>query len=159
MPRIKSLGGNKTTSTGLTLAHIEDAIEALETRTTYGLGVESYKDLVILMARNQVTNLARLALGTAALTLTSGIPEGPIDAGRVFRTKQFEGVDLIAVPDMTTTTIMILHKPDVTVYLDSPLNITPKTENADTDLNLLTMDVNVVAENPNNHAVLTLKTA
>ena len=147
------------TTTDLTLGHLEDAIEALETHTTYGLGVQSYQDLVILAPRNQITNLARLALGTAALTLTNQIPDGPIDAGRVFRTKVFEGIDVIPVADMTTTTIMILHKPDVTVYMGSDLTITPKDEPADTELNLLTMDCNVVIENPNNHAILTSKTA
>jgi hypothetical protein len=150
----------ESTSTALTLAHLEDLIENLEARATYGLGVESTSDLVFLMPRNQLTNLARLALGTAALTATDKVGvAGAIDAGRVFRTKQFEGIDIVVVPEMTTTVILCCHKPDIKIFENRKLKITEKSEAADTNLNLITAGYNIVCMNPNNSAKLSAKTA
>lgn len=150
----------ETTATALTLAHMEDLLEALESRSTYGLGVTNYNDLLICMPRNQLTNLARLALGTAALTITDHVgTSGAIDAGRIFRTKQFEGLTIQVVPEMTSTVVLVVYKPDVVIFENRKLKITEKTENADTNLNLLTAGYNMIAMNPNNHAKLSAKTA
>lgn len=154
----------ESSSTALTLAHLEDAIEALMTHTTYGTGVTSEKDLIILAPRNQITNISRLETGVAynstfLMMQTNAQDMGPMDAGRVFRTKTFEGIDLVSVPDMTTTTILILHKPDVAIYETRPVTIVEKSEAADTNLWHLTCGYNAVVRNPVNSAKLSAKTA
>jgi hypothetical protein len=150
----------EATSTALTLAHLEDALEALENRSTYGLGVEDSSKLMWMMPRNQLTNLSRLALGSSALTATDKMGmSGSIDAGRAFRTVAFEGVPIMVVPEMTTTVILLVYTPDIVVFENRKLKITEKDENADTNLNLLTAGYNIIAMNPNNHAKLSAKTA
>jgi hypothetical protein len=152
------------TSTALTMAHLEDAVEALMTHTTYGQTIQSESDLLWLFPRNQVTNLSRLVTGQAYNAsffqmLTSTQDMGPADAGRVMRTKAFEGIEIAVVPDMTTTVILLVHKPDVKVYETRPLTIVEKSEKADTQLWHLTGSWNAIAERPGNHAKLSGKTA
>lgn len=154
----------EATSTALTLAHIEDMIEALMTHTTYGQGVRSETDLLLMVPRNQLTNLSRLVTGTAYNSsffqfMTSTQDMGPADAGRVMRTKAFEGVEIVSVPDMTTTVLLCVHKPDVAIYETRPLTITPKTEAADTELALLTCAYNCICKRPGNSGKLSDKTA
>jgi hypothetical protein len=91
--------------------------------------------------------------------LTSTQDMGPADAGRVMRTKAFEGIEIAVVPDMTTTVILLVHKPDVKVYETRPLTIVEKSEKADTQLWHLTGSWNAIAERPGNHAKLSGKTA
>jgi len=154
----------ETTSTALTLAHLEDMIEALMTHTTYGQNVRSETDLLLMVPRNQLTNLSRLVTGQAYNAsffqfMTSTQDMGPADAGRVMRTKAFEGVEIVSVPDMTTTVLLCVHKPDVAIYETRPLTITPKTEAADTELALLTCSYNCICKRPGNSGKLSDKTA
>ena len=152
------------TPTTLNLAHIEDMIEALMTHTTYGQNVRSEEDLLLLVPRNQLTNIARLSTGVAYNTVnnflsTSSQDMRPMDAGRMFRTKSFEGIDIVVVPDMTTTTLLCVHKPDCAIYETRPLTITPKVEAADTELALLTCSYNFICKRPGNSGKLSAKTA
>ena len=71
----------------------------------------------------------------------------------------FNGVDIITVPDMTTTVLLLLHKPDCKIYKTRGLTITEKQEAADTQLWQLTCAYNAVVQNPKNSAALTAKTA
>lgn len=154
----------EATSTALTLAHLEDMIEALMTHTTYGQNVKSEADLLLLFPRNQVTNLSRLATGQAYdaaffQMITSTQNMGPADAGRVFRTRQFEGIEIAVVPDMTSTVMLCVHKPDVKIWRHRPLTIEPKSEAADTELYLLTCGYNAIVHRPGNSGKLSGKTA
>ncbi len=158
------LSYEEDTSTALTLAHLEDAVEALMTHTTYGQQVRSESDLLWLFPRNQVTNLSRLAGGQAYNAdlfhmTTSTQDMGAMDAGRVFRTKQFEGIEMRIVPDQTTTTILLVHKPDITIYRNRPLTIKEKDEMADSLLWHLTCGYNAICKCPGNSAKLSDKTA
>jgi hypothetical protein len=154
----------ETTSTALTLAHMEDAEEALLTHTTYGNKVRGREDLVWCLPANQLTNLSRLGSGVAynasffQMSASSQDPSA-IDAGRQFRTASFNGVPLVVVPDMTTTTLLLLHKPDCVLYQHRPFTIKEKSELADTMLWHLTIGCNAVVKNPKNQASLTSKTA
>jgi len=119
---------------------------------------------LLMVPRNQLTNISRLVTGTGYQTnfmnfMTSTQDMGPADAGRVMRTKAFEGVGIVSVPDMTTTTILCVHKPDVKIYETRPLTITPKTEAADTELALLTASYNCICHSPGNSGKLSDKTA
>lgn len=152
------------TSTALTLAHFEDAIEALMTHTTYGKTIRSKSDLVILMPENQRTNLARLATDSPSgstffnMQASSQNPAS-IDAGRAFRTEAFDTIELMSVPEMTTTTILIAHKPDIVVHQTEPFMVEEKSELAHTRLWKITDGYNIEVKNPANHAKLSDKTA
>lgn len=154
----------ETTSTALTLAHLEDMIEALMTHVTYGQNVRSETDLLLMLPRNQVTNLSRLVTGQAYNAsffemITSTQDMGPADAGRVMRTKQFEGIEIVVVPDMTTTVLLCVHKPDVKIWRHRPLTIVEKSEAADTQLFHLTAGYNAIVHRPGNSGKLSAKTA
>jgi hypothetical protein len=84
---------------------------------------------------------------------------GVIDAGRAFRTKRFEGIDILMIPRMTTTTIFIVHRPSVKIYRNVQFQIIPHDEPAYTFLYQLVCGYNIVVHNPNRHATLTNKTA
>jgi hypothetical protein len=148
------------TSTALTLAHLEDAIEALMTGVTYGKNVSSRRDLVILMPENQLTNLARLQTGASNFSFDASSQNmAPIDAGRMFRTASFDGIDIMTVPEMTSTSILIVHKPDVTIWETEPMEIEEKPELAHTMLWKITAGYNLEVAGPANHAKLSNKTA
>lgn len=154
----------EATSTALTMAHLEDLVEALMTHVTYGQGVRSEQDLIWMVPRNQLTNLSRLVTGQAYNAsffqmMTSTQDMGPADAGRAFRTKTFEGIDIVSVPDMTTTVLLCCHKPDVKIVETRPFTIKEKSETADTELYQLTAAYNIVAKRPGNHGKLSGKTA
>jgi len=154
----------ETSSTGLTIAHLEDMVEAIMTHTTYGQQVRSEQDLLFLFPRNQLTNLSRLSGGQAYNAdlwhmTTSTQNMGPADAGRVFRTKQFEGIPIQVVPDMTNTVILCVHRPDITIYRNRALRITPKSELADTQLAMLSCGYNAICKCPGNSGKLSAKTA
>lgn len=153
-----------TTSTTLAISQLEDAIEGLMTHTTYGKTIRSKSDLMILLPENQRTNLSRLSTdspsGSTFFNMSSSTQDmGPIDAGRAFRTQFFDGIELMSVPEMTSTTIVILHKPDVVVWQTEPFMIEEKPELAHTRLWKLTDGYNIEIKNPANHAKLTNKTA
>lgn len=148
------------TITKCTLAHLEDMIEALMTHIAYGQQVRSEKDLLLMVPRNQLTNLSRLVAGSAAyMEFNASSQGGPIDAGRVFRTKTFEGIDIVSVPDMTTTVLLLVHKPDVTIFRNRALSIIEKPELADTMLWQLSCGFNAICKCPGNSGKLSAKTA
>ena len=68
-------------------------------------------------------------------------------------------VDNGFVPDQTNTTILLVHKPDITIYQNRPLTIVEKTENADSLLWHLTCGYNIIHKSPGNGAKLSDKTA
>jgi hypothetical protein len=149
----------ETTATALTLAHLEDMVEAIMTHTTYGQQVRSEQDLLFMVPRNQATNISRLATGAQYFEFNASSQGGPIDAGRVFRTKQFEGIDIVQVPDMTTTVLLCVHKPDIKIHRNRPLTIIDKPELADTMLWQLSCGYNAICHNPGNSGKLSAKTA
>ncbi len=152
------------TSTALTMAHLEDMIEALENVTYMAGGARSRKEYMILMPRNQLTNLSRLTGGGAYNTLewhmnTNIQDMSPVDAGRTFRLAAFEGIDLVVVPDQTSTTLLMVHKPSVKIFENRALTIKEKDVQADSTLWHLTCGYNLVAANPKIHGKLSDKTA
>jgi len=148
------------TSAALSLAYLEDMFEALMTHTTYGQNVRDTSDLVLLMPRNQLTNLSRLVTGASNFQFNADSQNlAKIDAGRVQRVAQFEGADIIIVPDMTTTTVLAVHKPDTKIYETRGLTIKEKQEKADTQLWHLTCAYDLVVHRPGNSGKLSDKTA
>lgn len=150
----------EATATALTLTHLEDLVEALMTHTTYGVNVSSESELLFLFPRNQLTNLSRLTGGGQYNESVIALQDGsPADAGRVFRTKSFEGIEIASVPDMTTTVILCVHKPNIVLHQTEPFEVEEKSEAAHTRLWKLTDGWNIEAKRPNNHAKLSGKTA
>ena len=154
----------ETTTTALTLAHMEDAIEALMTHTTYGKTVRSRSDLLWLVPENQRTNIARLSTDSPSqatfFQMSSSTQDPrPIDAGRVHRLETFDGIEVATVPEQTSTTILLVHKPDVKIHRTEPFEVEEKQEKAHTMLWKITDGYNLEIRNPGNHAKLTNKTA
>lgn len=150
------LASYEDTSGGdLTLAHLEDAIEN-GAGTTYGGVTDPSAEYDILLPRNQLTNLGRLGAGNVGQTFNESHfiamvrmdEKGPIDAGRITRTKEFEGIRLHVVPGMTTTNILILRRGTNSVYTWWDLNITPKDVSAAQRLYHIKMGVNGVCRVP-----------
>jgi len=106
---------------GLALADMEDMLEALQ-NTTYG--IVPNEDLVWVMARNQLTNISRLTSGASNFGLNASSQDmAAIDAGRVMRTIEFEGVPIFVVPNMTNSEMYLLKRSATKIYLHE----TPKT--------------------------------
>jgi hypothetical protein len=144
----------ESTSTALTLAHMEDALEAVE-GVTYGPGgmPARREDYVWLVPRNQLTMVSGASNFPINFT-----PEGIKDPTRTVNLSH-ETVPIIAVPDMTTTVLLLVHKPTTFLYEGRALEIKPKSELADTNIWLLTATYNLVATNPRACAKLSAKTA
>ena len=151
----------EATSTALTLAHMEDMVEAIDDHVTYGQTVgDLAAECVFLMPRNQLTNLSRLATGASAFEFTSSTQNpADIDVGRVHRVAKFEQIPIVVVPDMTSTVILLVHKPSTIVYETRPFEIEEKDEPADTMLWHLTAAYNIVCHSPGNSGKLSGKTA
>lgn len=144
-------------SGALTLAALEDMVEALE-NTTYGPVDTS--DLVWLMPRNQITNLSRLtSLASNAPLNASSQSSDPIDAGRQFRTKEFEQIPIIKVPGMTTTEIYLVRRSKTKLYMHTPIEVVPKDVPEWANYWLTTFGVNLVIEDPQGCAKQTGVTA
>jgi hypothetical protein len=150
------LASYEDTSGGdLKLAHLEDAIEA-GAGTTYGGVTDPQMEYDILLPRNQLTNLGRLGAGNVGETFNEAnflamvrMDEGgAIDAGRISRTKTFEGIRLHVVPGMTTTNIIIIRRGTCSVYNWWGLEIEPKDVKAKQKLWEITMGVNGVCRVP-----------
>lgn len=147
----------EATSTALALAHMEDAEEALETRTTYGGTFTDLNNCVWLVPRNQKTNISRLSAG-AQYHEQNTQQGGPIDAGKFLRLTHNE-VPIQSVPDMTTTVLLLCHRPDISIIQTKPVTVIPKQEAAYTDLYELVCAYNIDIQQPGNHAKLSGKTA
>jgi len=137
-------------SGNLTLVAMEDMIEALED-TTYG--PISRDDMVILMARNQLTNLSRLTsnLGyntTFANLTTSTDPTTMIDGGRANRNASFEGVQIQVVPGFSNADIVVVPKSNVKIYMHHDLEITTKDTAEFADMYHLVAGANLVVLDP-----------
>lgn len=151
-----SLASYEDTSGGaLTLAHLEDAIESGQ-GSTYGGVTDPMLEYDILLPRNQMTNLGRLGAANVGesfneanfLAMVRMDESKPIDAGRITRTKTFEGINLRVVPGMTSTVILILRRGTNSVYTWWNLEVEPKDVSAKQHLYLLTMGVNGVCRVP-----------
>ena len=134
----------------LALSDLEDMLEALQ-NTSYG--VVPVEDLVFLMARNQLTNLSRLTTGVSYDSTfmnfnTSTQDMGPADAGRVFRTRSFEGVPIMVVPDMTNTEMYLLRRSTTKIYLHTGIETVFKDPAEWADQWLTTAGANLVVEDP-----------
>jgi hypothetical protein len=148
------------TATALTITHLEDMVEALMQHTTYGLDVRSRDDLLWLMPENQKTNISRLATGGQYFEFNaSSDSTANIDGGRQYRTASFDNIEIMTVPEMTSTTILLVHKPDIVVWQTEPFMIEEKTELAHTRLWKLTDGYNLEVKRPANHGKLSAKTA
>ena len=121
-----SLASYEATTVGaLALADLEDAVEALE-GPSYGPNVGSRDELVWLMPRNQFTNLSRLAMGSQYFEFgASQESAGPADAGRTRKLASFEGIDIVVVNGMTTTNILLCHKPSIEIVEHLSLDLQP----------------------------------
>lgn len=121
-----SLVSYESTSVGsLALADMEDALEAMEDVT---FGPVPREDLAWLMPRNQLTNLSRLTTGVSNLGLNaSSDGQGNIDGDRSGRTKTFGDIPIFVVPDMSTTTILLVNRKMIKVFNWAPLEIEPKS--------------------------------
>jgi hypothetical protein len=149
------------TSTAVTLVHLEDMIEALED-TTYGPIPAS--EMVILLARNQLTNISRLSSNLAynatfgALT-TSTDPGTPIDAGRAFRNVSFNGVPIIVVPGFSTTDIVCTAKSNIKIFYHHDIEVISKDTAEFADLYHVVGGANLVVLDPLRAGKLSSKTA
>lgn len=102
---------------GIKLQQLEDGIEALES-STYGNCTNPETELLICLPRNQLTNLARAGAASAGVSFNEtnffmsadSQSMAPIDAGRITRTKTFEGIQLQKIPGMTTTVILLIRR-------------------------------------------------
>lgn len=123
-----SLASLETAVSGvLTAAALEDTIESLQ-GTTYGVPtVPREEDLVWLVPRNQKTNISRLNGGSTNYNAfwSSQSPE-PIDGSRLHRTKRYADVDVLVVPDMTTTEIYCVRKDSLKIYMHEDVSVVPK---------------------------------
>jgi hypothetical protein len=145
----------------LALSDIEDMIEALQD-TTYGVpSPAKAEDLILLMPRNQFTNLARLQGGATNFSARwdMGNPGAKIDAGRMFRQESFEGVDILVVHDLTTTEIYCVRKDSLKIYLHDPIKVIPKDVAEYADAWLATGGANLVVDNVRQAGKLTGVTA
>ena len=150
------LASYEDTSGGdLTLAHLEDAIENGQ-GSTYGSVVDPATEYDIALPRNQMTNLGRLGAGNVGesfneanfLAMVRMDEDKPIDAGRITRTKTFEGISLRVVPGMTDTVILFLRRGTNSVYTWWSLEVEPKDVAAKQHSYLITMGVNGVCRVP-----------
>ena len=99
------------------LQQLEDAIENLQS-STYGESTRPETELLICLPRNQLTNLARAGAASAGVSFNEtnfymtadSQSSAPIDAGRITRTKTFEGIQLQVIPGMTTTVILLIRR-------------------------------------------------
>jgi hypothetical protein len=129
-----------------TLAHLEDAVEQMED-VTYG--PVQHDDILIMMPRNQLTNHSRLVSGAAYRELNASADgSGYIDGGSVSRISTFDGVDIMVVPDMTTTEILVVQKSAIKVFVHMALDVVYKDLKEAADSWYLTMGVNIVNTNP-----------
>ena len=153
-----ALASIETGSVGaLALTDLEDLLEGLQDVTN---GFVDSSDLVWLMPRNQLTNLSRLT------TLASNAPfnsdaQNPasIDAGRVMRTKFFEGIPIFVIPDMTTTEIYLVPKSETKIYVHDPIKTVEKDVAEYANAWLSTGGVNLVVQDPRRSGKLTGITA
>jgi len=105
-------------SGALTLVAMEDMLEALE-NTTYG--PVPAEEMVIIMARNQVTNLSRLSSNLAynatfASMNTSLDSTATIDAGRQWRNRAFNGVPIVVVPGWSDADIIVTSRFNIELH-------------------------------------------
>jgi hypothetical protein len=129
-----------------TLALFEDGIEYLED-VTYG--PIAHEDLVIIMARNQKTNHARLVTGAAYReTNSSSESKSAIDGGTVNRVMSFDDVPFLILPDFTNTTILIVPKSAIKVYVHENLRFVKKDLDEDAEADYALMGVNIIMDNP-----------
>ncbi len=145
----------------LTLSALEDMIEALQD-TTYGVpSPAKAEDLVLLMPRNQFTNLARLQGGATNFSARWDMADkgAKVDAGRMFRQESFEGVDIHVVHDLTTTEIYCVRKDALKIYLHDPITVVPKDVAEYADAWLATAGANLVVDNVRQAGKLTGVTA
>ncbi len=111
----------------LTSAILEDQIEQLQD-VTYGVpDVPREEDLVWMVPRNQKTNISRLNGGSTNYNAfwSSQSPEA-IDGGRLHRTRKYCDVDIMVVPDLTTTEIYCVRKDALKIYMHAPIETEPK---------------------------------
>jgi hypothetical protein len=137
-------------TTGPTLAQWEDMIEALQ-NTTYG--PIPLENLVICMARNQLTNLSRLSSNLAynstfAELSTSTNPNEPIDAGRAFRNASFEGIPIVVVPGFANADIVVVDKNNVKIFYHHEIEVVSKDTAEYADLYHVVAGANLVVLDP-----------
>ena len=151
-----SLVSYESTSVGtLALSDLEDAIEAME-NVTYGPVDRS--SMLWIMARNQKTNLSRLAAGASnfEFNATQG---GKIDAGRVGMMDTFEGVPILVLPDFSNADILLVNKDKIKIYNWAPLDIEAKSITEPAQYWELTMGASLVVRDPRCQAKLSGVTA
>jgi hypothetical protein len=132
----------------LALADLEDAIEAMED-VTYG--VVPRENQVIMMARNQLTNLSRLVTGAQYNELVTTQSDTRADAGRTRLTTHFDGVPILVVPDQLTTEILIVDRTKVKVFVHRALEMVTLNEanlKEDANATYLMMGLNLINTDP-----------
>lgn len=153
----------ETTSTALTIAHMEAMVDALLTPTgSYGQVVRGPEELLIMMPRNLLRTLATASTGVAYNAtfqnwIVSAQDTRPVDLGRLMNLKTFEGIEMAVVNDMTSSVVLCVHKPSIKIYRTKDITPIPKSEAAYTNLWQLVGSFNIVAENPRSHAKLSAK--
>jgi len=141
----------------LSLPDLDGAISALRARTTWGAGVKDpQRDLAILVPAVLQEKIASL-VGSAAQMTYSAQSKEQIDGGQILWTTHYGNLPVEIVPGMTSTTLLVVHKPDIKIFETKKPTWTPKSELAYTDLWHGVASYNIVVSNPNNHAKLTGK--
>lgn len=147
-----------TSGGDISLAHMEDAFEILEDDdSTYGPPVEA-KDCVVLLPRNQLTNLARVATANAGSSIkeaelhfvSSTEPGKEINPDRVHRIREWGMARIMVVTGMTDTVVLICHKDAVKIFQWRPFRVADKTAGVmgDQTYRLITGGANACVVNP-----------
>lgn len=152
----------ETTATTLTLAHMDGAIDAL-LGPSYGPNVgNSTADLAWLMPRNQFRRLANLVGGAQYREVAAALDSGaPIDGSIAARMPTYEGIPIRVVNGMTTTVILLVHRPSIKIWNHMATQIKDKTQGllGEGALYHILAGMNLTVENPMDHAKLSAKTA
>jgi hypothetical protein len=133
-----------------TLAQLEDLIEGMQ-NVTYG--PVAIEDMAWIMARNQLTQVARLgsnlAYNSTFATMTTSLDSNaPIDLDRAHRTETIGGIPVVVLPDFSTTDILLVNRKKIKVFNWAPLEIIPKDIAAAEQSWLLTMGASLVVLDP-----------
>lgn len=136
----------------LTEAHLQVMVEALRD-VTYGPVRD--EDMVFVMAANQWGHVSRFA-GPAAYNATFATSSfaldgtGNIDSGITHRVKTYEGIDILVVPDFSTTDILLLDRSKVKVHYWSPVTIKPVSVFALEQAWIISIGTAIELSNPRN---------
>jgi len=148
----------QATTTALTLAHVEDMIEALRDNDR----ACDFTQLEIWMPWNQVTNFARLRFGTTNHPWNTDRSNN-FDAGKFYdangNVPPYNGIPVFGVPDMTDTVILALQRNLLHFWETRPVRAEFKSVLEDAQVWEITCNYVATYDNPQKAGKLSGKTA